>query len=73
MATKPPPKGWLRTEDAANYLGVHFTTLYRWRRDAIGPKFTRYGRRPYIYKISDLDAWLNGDHAADTQPARAAA
>jgi excisionase family DNA binding protein len=73
MASKPPPKGWLWTEDAADYLGVHFTTLYRWRRDGIGPKCTRHGRRPYRYKISDLDAWLNGDHAKDNQPARAAA
>ncbi len=68
---KPPPKGWLWSEDAADYLGVSVTTLYRWRRDGIGPKGKLHGLRRYAYKITDLDAWLNGDHAAE--PARAAA
>jgi excisionase family DNA binding protein len=74
MANKPktPPKGWLWSEDAADYLGVSVTTLYRWRRDGVGPKDQLHGRRWYRYKISDLDAWLNGDHA-NTEPARAAA
>ena len=69
---KPPPKGWLWSEDAADYLGVHVRTLYRWRRDGIGPKGKQHGRRQYRYKITELDAWLYGDHA-DTEPARAAA
>lgn len=69
---KPPPKGWLWSEDAADYLGVHVRTLYRWRRDDTGPKGQPHGFRRYKYKISDLDAWMNGDHA-DTEPARAAA
>lgn len=60
---KPAPKGWLWTEDAADYLGVHFTTLYRWRRDGIGPDYTRHGQRRYRYKIADLNAWLNGGTA----------
>ncbi|MFJ6559890.1 helix-turn-helix transcriptional regulator [Streptomyces sp. NPDC091412] len=70
--TKTPPKGWLWSEDAADYLGVHVTTLYRWRRDGIGPSSKRLGFRYYAYKVSDLDAWLNGDTARD-KPARAAA
>jgi len=69
---KPPPKGWLWSDDAADYIGVSVTTLYRWRRDDIGPASKRHGLRRYAYKISNLDAWLNGDHAND-QPARAAA
>lgn len=60
---KPPPKGWLWTEDAGDYLGVHVATLYRWRRDGIGPAHTRHGQRRFRYKIADLDAWLNGDTA----------
>lgn len=69
---KPPPKGWLWSDDAADYLGVSVTTLYRWRRDGIGPASKRHGLRRYAYKITELDAWLNGDHAEE-QPARAAA
>ncbi|MFJ9633696.1 helix-turn-helix transcriptional regulator [Streptomyces sp. NPDC101175] len=74
MANKPKtaPTGWLWTEDAADYLGVAVTTLYRWRRDDIGPTSKRHGQRRYRYKISDLDAWMNGE-PSDREPARAAA
>ncbi|GAP46944.1 helix-turn-helix transcriptional regulator [Streptomyces azureus] len=69
---KPPPKGWLWSADAADYLGVHVVTLYRWRSEGVGPKGKRHGLRRYAYKVSDLDAWLNGE-TADDKPARAAA
>lgn len=69
---KPPPKGWLWSAEAADYLGVHVVTLRRWRRDGIGPKSRPHGLRRYRYKISELDAWMNGEHAED-EPARAAA
>ncbi|MER5843269.1 helix-turn-helix domain-containing protein [Streptomyces prasinus] len=74
MPNKPkaPPKGWLWSADAADYLGVHVVTLYRWRADGIGPQAKRHGLRRYAYKVTDLDAWLNADHA-DDRPARAAA
>ncbi|MFF7329747.1 helix-turn-helix domain-containing protein [Streptomyces sp. NPDC008150] len=64
---KPPPRGWLWSEDAADYLGVHFTTLYRWRRDHIGPPHMRHGQRRYRYRIADLDAWLAGETAPTGQ------
>jgi predicted DNA-binding transcriptional regulator AlpA len=70
---RPAPRGWLWTEDAADYLGVAVTTLYRWRRDDIGPKGKRHGQRRLKYKISDLDAWLDGEHEDADEPARAAA
>lgn len=69
---KAPPKGWLWSEDAADYLGVCITTLYRWRRDEYGPKGRLHGRRRYRYKIADLDAWMNGD-SEPADVARAAA
>lgn len=74
MQNKPksPPQGWLWTEDAANYLGVSPTTLYRWRRDQYGPRSVRHGRRRYRYRIAEMDAWMAGDHAAP-EPARVAA
>ncbi|WP_329472640.1 helix-turn-helix domain-containing protein [Streptomyces sp. NBC_01723] len=70
---KPPPRGWLWTEDAADYLGLCVTTLYRWRRDQYGPASVQHGRRRYRYKIAELDAWMNGDTADQKrQPAHAA-
>jgi excisionase family DNA binding protein len=58
---KPAPRGWLWTEDAADYLGVSSTTLYRWRRDGYGPPSTMHGRRRYRYRIADLDAFMDVD------------
>lgn len=74
MANKPktPPKGWLWSDEAAGYIGVSVTTLYRWRRDGIGPKSVRHGRRAYRYKITDLTAWLNGE-SVDSEPVSSAA
>jgi predicted site-specific integrase-resolvase len=73
MPNKPAPKGWLWSEDAADYLGVHVVTLRRWRREGTGPTGVLHGRRRYKYKISVLDAWMNGDTADDDQPHRATA
>lgn len=70
---KTPPKGWLWSDDAADYLGVHVVTLYRWRRDGMGPESKRHGLRRYAYKISDLDAWMNGDSASGKETSRSAA
>jgi predicted DNA-binding transcriptional regulator AlpA len=69
---KPPPKGWLWSAEAADYIGVHVVTLYRWRRDEMGPKGERHGRRRYAYKVSELDAWMNGDRAGDSRVTTAA-
>ncbi|WP_434744590.1 helix-turn-helix transcriptional regulator [Streptomyces sp. A-14] len=69
---KDPPKGWLWSAGAADYMGVHVVTLYRWRRDEIGPKAKQIGRRRYAYKISELDAWMNSDYV-DSDRATAAA
>ncbi|WP_327335938.1 helix-turn-helix domain-containing protein [Streptomyces sp. NBC_01324] len=60
---RKPPKGWLWSDEAAEYLGVHVVTLYRWRRDDVGPKGKQVGLRRYAYKISTLEAWMNSDHA----------
>jgi len=69
---RKPPKGWLWSDEAAEYLGVHVVTLYRWRRDEVGPPSKRHGLRAYLYKISELDAWMNRDHAdADRSSAAA--
>jgi hypothetical protein len=69
---KPPSAGYLWSSGAADYLGVHVVTLYKWRRDEIGPHSSVGGRRRWVYKIADLDAYLAGRHSAslDTRGGR---
>jgi excisionase family DNA binding protein len=50
---------WFRLSEAADYLGVHFTTLRRWSDDGNIPVYkTPGGRRRYLR--SDLDSYLRG-------------
>ena len=48
---------YLRTADAAKYLGLGTSTLERKRIDGTGPAFRVFGRRLISYAIADLDAW----------------
>jgi hypothetical protein len=50
---------FLKTKEAAFYLGLHPRTLVRMRKERRGPEFRRHGR--YIfYHIDDLLAWSKG-------------
>jgi hypothetical protein len=66
-----PPKGCLWIEGAAEYLGLEPNTLRKWRltgKDAAQgmPSFKVGG---YVaYKISDLDAYLDGQYQAAVTP-----
>lgn len=48
---------YLRTPDAAAYLGIGQSTLERKRIDGTGPKFRRLGAKIVTYFKDDLDAW----------------
>lgn len=50
-------KKYLRTPDAANYLGIGRSTLERKRIDGSGPQWRRLGARIVTYAVDDLDAW----------------
>ena len=50
-------KRYLRTPDAAAYLGVGQSTLERKRGEGNGPKFRRLGGKIITYCVDDLDAW----------------
>lgn len=52
-------QGYLRTPDAAKYLGVGRSTLERKRIDGSGPRFRQLGSKIITYAISDLDAWAS--------------
>ncbi|MBK6298149.1 MAG: helix-turn-helix domain-containing protein [Sphingomonadales bacterium] len=52
-------RAYLRTRDAASYLGVGKSTLERKRIEGTGPKFRRLGTRMISYAVADLDAWAS--------------
>jgi helix-turn-helix protein len=47
---------FLRSKEAAFYLGLKPHTLIRMRMRGVGPKFRRHGRHIF-YHIDELDAW----------------
>lgn len=53
-----PPKH-LRPREAAQYLGLAYSTLAKWRVTGDGPRFSVLGRA-ISYNIEDLDDWVKG-------------
>lgn len=49
--------GFLTTEELAEEIGVHRTTLAKWRMERRGPPFTRLGNR-ILYNIESFQRWL---------------
>lgn len=49
----------LSTRDAADYLGVNYFTLSRWRSEGRGPTFVQLGPRIIRYRRAALDAFLD--------------
>ena len=48
--------------DAAKEIGCARRTLANWRSQGRGPRFHSPVRERYVvYKVSELDAWLEGD------------
>ena len=50
---------YLRTKDAAKYVGVGQSTLERMRIEGNGPLFRKLGQRIVTYAVDDLDAWAS--------------
>ncbi|MDO4560517.1 MAG: helix-turn-helix domain-containing protein [bacterium] len=62
--------GFLRTEEAAEFLGVAPVTLKRWRYDGQvnrdgkkPPKYYKVGRK-VVYRVEDLRAWVQNCEVA---------
>ena len=64
----PPRDGavWLRSKEAAWYLGVDVQTLYAWRSRGGGPPAHQV-RGVVRYRRADLDAWM--EQASRASPA----
>ncbi|MBP8232996.1 MAG: helix-turn-helix domain-containing protein [Rhizorhabdus sp.] len=52
-------QGYVRTADAAKYLGIGQSTLERKRIDGTGPKFRQLGAKIIVYALADLDEWAS--------------
>ncbi|MGP4054132.1 helix-turn-helix transcriptional regulator [Mycobacterium sp. 4D054] len=50
----------LDTPAAAKYVRMSPETLKVWRRTNTGPAFIRVASNRVRYRVSDLDAWLDG-------------
>jgi len=57
-ATVQVPPRFLRTPEAARFLGLSGRTLEKHRTYGTGPAFKKLGGR-VVYAVADLQAWAN--------------
>jgi DNA-binding transcriptional MerR regulator len=48
---------FVSVQEAAELLGVQVVTLYRWRRDGVGPPWERDEKNKVVYRRSYLELW----------------
>jgi excisionase family DNA binding protein len=51
-------EGWLRTPEAARYLGVHVETVRNWARKGVIPAAKLGNRGGFRFRRDDLDRFL---------------
>ena len=49
---------YLRTDDAARYVGLTVSTLAKQRLRGDGPPYSKVGPRIVVYARADLDDWI---------------
>ncbi len=59
---------WLRTPEAARYLGVHIETMRRWAREGTIPAAKLGNRGGFRFKREDLDRFLERRRADGSDP-----
>ena len=65
----PLPLPFLRTEEAARFVGLSWRTLEKHRVYGTGPKFSKIGGR-IVYAVSDLREWVErGSKRSTSDPA----
>lgn len=53
------PRRWLRTPEAAEYLGASVPHITRLRERGRGPRYRKWGHI-VLYDIAELDAYIEG-------------
>ncbi|MBG0794225.1 helix-turn-helix domain-containing protein [Methylocystis sp. H62] len=70
MSAQPaelPPR-YLRTPEAARFLGLSGRTLEKHRTYGTGPRYSKLGGR-VVYRVDDLQAWVErGTKASTSDP-----
>jgi predicted DNA-binding transcriptional regulator AlpA len=62
-----PPR-YLRTPEAARFVGLSIRTLEKHRTYGTGPRYSKLGGR-VVYRIEDLQAWVElGSKASTSDP-----
>lgn len=56
----------LSTNEAADYLGLHPTTLATWRTQGRGPRFVKVGSRNVRYRANEIERWLDENQRDST-------
>lgn len=59
----------LRTGQAANYLGIGHSTLNKWRAAGRAPAHITLSWRKYLWRRSDLDAFMAARRVEAAAPA----
>lgn len=60
-SSKPTPKLYLNSQEAADILRLSIRTLERKRVEGTGPPYLKAGkgsRARVLYRLEDLEAWL---------------
>jgi hypothetical protein len=53
-----PPSAFIKTAQAAAYIGSSSSVLLNWRSQRRGPRY--HGSNDFVrYRISDLDVWMS--------------
>ncbi len=68
IAQKDFPARYIRTQEAAQFLGLSRRTLEKHRVYGTGPRFLKLGGR-VVYKIEDLHSWAErGSRQSTSDP-----
>jgi len=59
-----PPR-YLRTPEAARFVGLSIRTLEKHRIYGTGPRYSKLGGR-VVYRVEDLQAWVDSAAKAST-------
>jgi predicted DNA-binding transcriptional regulator AlpA len=56
----------LRTRQAAEHVGLSASTLEKFRLRGNGPPYLKAGPKIVVYRVEDLDAWLDANRRRST-------
>ncbi|GGF11710.1 hypothetical protein GCM10011611_16730 [Aliidongia dinghuensis] len=59
------PQRYLRTPEAARFVGLSIRTLEKHRIYGTGPRYSKLGGR-VVYRVEDLQAWVDSAAKAST-------